>query len=574
MANVTLREVYKYYDKNDIPAVVDFNLDIVDKEFVVFVGPSGCGKSTTLRMIAGLEEISYGEIRIDDKIVNDIEPKNRNIAMVFQNYALYPHMSVYDNIAFGLKIARVLDLKRNKDGEVVLYDTNRRKYKVDPSDKPVVNFVFDEERQLSGSVTLGGKEIPLELYKSRGYRQMELKEITPAIADPTYYVKAKNTRHQGEIFSKDDLILEKNGEIALFDYNKKRVVFPPESTPNFSYSFTEDGNIEGKVDVDGKIYSIALLALPVGFFSGVASFFKRIFSKRADMMASEATFYLKGIVRKHTKAEIKEKVYEAADILDIRDYLDRKPKAMSGGQRQRVAIGRAIVRQPKVFLMDEPLSNLDAKLRNQMRAELILLRKRINTTFIYVTHDQTEAMTLGDKIVIMKDGFVQQVGSPKEVFENPENLFVAGFIGSPQMNMFEGKIVKGDKEYFANILGKEIPLGKRINNALLEKNQEETDIILGIRPEHITLLPKSDKTTTNFVESQVSVSEMMGSELYVHTIVGEDKKVIIRVPTLELAEADRESIENNGKIRFTFSQNALHLFDKETQKNLVSADNK
>ena len=254
MATVSLKNVKKIYD-NKVTAVHDFNLEIADKEFIVLVGPSGCGKSTTLRMIAGLEDISEGDLVIGGKRMNDVEPKDRDIAMVFQSYALYPHMTVYENMAFALKL------------------------------------------------------------------------------------------------------------------------------------------------------------------------------------------------RKVPKEEIDKKVREAAEILDITQYLDRKPKALSGGQRQRVAIGRAIVRDPQVFLMDEPLSNLDAKLRNQMRAEIIKLRQRINTTFIYVTHDQTEAMTLGDRIVIMKDGFIQQIGTPQEVFDQPANLFVAGFIGSPQMNFFDGELEKKDGKY-------------------------------------------------------------------------------------------------------------------------------
>ena len=254
MATVSLKGIKKIYD-NKVTAVHDFNLEIADKEFIVLVGPSGCGKSTTLRMVAGLEDISEGDLLIDGKRMNDVEPKDRDIAMVFQNYALYPHMTVAENMAFALKL------------------------------------------------------------------------------------------------------------------------------------------------------------------------------------------------RKVPKEEIDKKVREAAEILDITQYLDRKPKALSGGQRQRVAIGRAIVRSPRVFLMDEPLSNLDAKLRNQMRAEIIKLRQRIDTTFIYVTHDQTEAMTLGDRIVIMKDGFIQQIGTPQEVFDHPANVFVAGFIGMPQMNFFEGQLVAEDGKY-------------------------------------------------------------------------------------------------------------------------------
>ena len=347
-----------------VVAVQEFNLEIADKEFIVLVGPSGCGKSTTLRMVAGLEDISSGDLLIDGKRVNDMAPKDRDIAMVFQSYALYPHMTVYDNLAFPLKLA--------------------------------------------------------------------------------------------------------------------------------------------KMDKD----------------------------------------------------EIDRRVREAAEILDITQYLKRKPKALSGGQRQRVAIGRAIVRSPKVLLMDEPLSNLDAKLRNQMRAEIIKLRKRIDTTFIYVTHDQTEAMTLGDRIVIMKDGVIQQVGTPQEVFDHPANLFVAGFIGMPRMNIFDAKLLKKDGKYVVAIGAVEVEVSADKQARLTAKNVEPQDITLGVRPEHLTL--KGDK----MLKGTVDVSEMMGSEVHYHvTYDGQD--VILIVPTL-----DNETVGMGKEIGFTFTGSVAHLFDKETGLNL------
>ena len=397
MANVSLKGVYKYYDKNPKPAVSDFNLEIADKEFVVFVGPSGCGKSTTLRMIAGLEEISDGEIMIGDKVVNDIEPKDRDIAMVFQNYALYPHMTVYNNIAFGLRMKR---------------------------------------------------------------------ELLPA------YDKKGNP------------ILDEQGNPVM----KKR---------------------------------------------------------------------------KYTKAEIDEKVMEAARTLEITEYLKRKPKALSGGQRQRVAIGRAIVRKPKAFLMDEPLSNLDAKLRNQMRAEIIELRKKVQTTFIYVTHDQVEAMTLGDRIVIMKDGFIQQVGTPVEVFNKPANLFVAGFIGAPQMNFFDAKLVKDGNAYAVAFAGNKFALTKEACEKLAQDGAAEKEIILGVRPEHITVSSDGDG-----IKAEVSIAEMMGSEYQVHVKV-DGKDVIIRVPTIGIDRALESKILSGGQVTFTFASEVMHLFDKESESNLI-----
>ena len=373
MASVKLTDVKKVYD-NNVTAVHDFNLEIKDKEFVVFVGPSGCGKSTTLRMVAGLEDISGGTIEIDGVVVNDLQPKDRNIAMVFQNYALYPHMTVYDNIAFSLRLQKV------------------------PED------------------------------------------------------------------------------------------------------------------------------------------------------------------------EIYEKVTNAAEVLGITQYLTRKPKALSGGQRQRVAIGRAMVRNSKVFLMDEPLSNLDAKLRNQMRAEIILLRKKLDTTFIYVTHDQTEAMTLGDRIVIMRDGFIEQVGTPQEVFEAPVNLFVAGFIGSPQMNFLKARLEKGSGGYSVSLLGAQIPLNSEQNAVLAKKGVGSQDIILGVRPEHTSVLfGKND----NAIECSISVNEMMGSELHLHLTSKNDDQIIVRLPTVDLSQEQRSSLRYGNTLYITFPAKVMHLFDPKTEKNLI-----
>ena len=356
----------KITDKG-VMAVQEFNLEIADKEFIVLVGPSGCGKSTTLRMVAGLEEISGGELYIGDRLVNDVAPKDRDIAMVFQNYALYPHMTVYDNMAFALKL-----------------------------------------------------------------------------------------RH----------------------------------TP---------------------------------------------------------------------KAEIDRKVKEAAEILDITQYLGRKPKALSGGQRQRVAIGRAIVREPQVLLMDEPLSNLDAKLRNQMRAEIIKLRQRIQTTFIYVTHDQTEAMTLGDRIVIMKDGEVQQIGTPQQVFNHPHNLFVAEFIGSPKMNIFDAKLVKKDGKYAVELGGNVVVLSDDKQEALAKNNVAEQEIKLGVRPEHIVL----EKGLTG----KVDVSELMGSSVHLHvSSMGRD--VVMVVSTMNMTGAEVSALNHGATVEFNFPGHVCHVFNKETGVNL------
>lgn len=364
MATIELDHIYKQYENASDYSVTDFNLHIKDREFVVFVGPSGCGKSTTLRMMAGLEDITKGELKINNEIVNDEAPKDRDIAMVFQNYALYPHMSVYDNMAFGLKL------------------------------------------------------------------------------------------------------------------------------------------------------------------------------------------------RKYEKAEIDKKVKEAAEILGLTDYLDRKPAALSGGQRQRVALGRAIVRDAPIFLMDEPLSNLDAKLRVSMRAEIAKLHQRLKTTTIYVTHDQTEAMTMADRIVIMKDGKVQQVGTPQEVYDNPANVFVGGFIGSPAMNFFhvklEGNTISDKEDNFEL----EVPEGcLKVLNA---KGYQNKELVFGIRPEDLHTENAFLETFPNaVVPAKVVVSELLGAESQLYSRIG-NTEVVAKVDARDFAETGSE-------VQIGFDLNSSHFFDNETE---------
>ncbi len=365
MATLKFKNIDKVYD-NNVQAVFDFNLEVKDKEFIVFVGPSGCGKSTTLRMVAGLEEITSGELYIDDKLVNYVAPKNRDIAMVFQSYALYPHMSVYDNMAFGLKL------------------------------------------------------------------------------------------------------------------------------------------------------------------------------------------------RKMPKEEIREKVQNAAEILGLTEYLDRKPKALSGGQRQRVALGRAIVRNAKVFLMDEPLSNLDAKLRVQMRAEIIKLHERIGTTTIYVTHDQIEAMTMATRIVVMKDGYIQQVGAPKEIYDYPNNVFVGGFIGTPSMNFIYGKI-DASGNFISEGVKVEVPKSKI--DLLTKKGYKDKEVIMGIRPEDIHDDKNILQTYPNAqVKFKVDVAELLGSETNIFAKVGKHD-VIAKVDA-------RTDIHIGDDITLGFDMNKIHFFDMETEERI------
>ncbi len=370
LATLSLRNIDKIY-LNGVQAVYDFNLDIADKEFIVFVGPSGCGKSTTLRMIAGLEEISSGELYINDKLMNEVNPKDRNIAMVFQNYALYPHMSVFDNMAFGLQI------------------------------------------------------------------------------------------------------------------------------------------------------------------------------------------------QKKDKKEIEEKVKKAAEMLELLPYLDRKPAALSGGQRQRVALGRAIVRQADIFLMDEPLSNLDAKLRSQMRTEISRIHDSLNTTTIYVTHDQTEAMSMASRIVVMKDGYIQQIGSPEEIYDYPENVFVANFIGSPPMNFFKGEIDQGKL-----IVGNDsIDLSEKNKDAL--KTFKDKDLIIGIRPEAFSLNDLDGRE--NYIKAQIVNIEMLGDETIIYA---EDKKSSV---TIEEDGDNKIAVKVSGKskdrnvgdsIKLFVNFDDIHLFDSKTQKRI------
>ncbi len=369
MASLSLKHIYKKYP-GGVTAVSDFNLEIKDKEFLILVGPSGCGKTTTLRMIAGLEEITEGELFIGDRLVNDVAPKDRDIAMVFQNYALYPHMTVFENMAFGLKL------------------------------------------------------------------------------------------------------------------------------------------------------------------------------------------------RKTAKEEIKRRVEEAARILDITHLLDRRPKALSGGQKQRVALGRAIVRNPKVFLLDEPLSNLDAKLRAAMRTELTKIHKRLETTFIYVTHDQVEAMTMATRIVVMKDGLIQQVDTPQNLYDNPTNIFVAGFIGTPQMNFINSSLEKKGEDLYVDFAGTQIKLpAEKANNPAL-KEYIGKEIVLGLRPECIHDEPMYlSNFADSVIDTYVEVTELMGAEIYLYLVV-EEQNLIARV-------SSRSQARSGDTIKVAIDSSRLHIFDKDTERCIV-----
>ena len=472
MANLLLRHVYKIYPgvgkakKNakgeaekrsgDFVAVKDFNMEIQDGEFIVFVGPSGCGKSTTLRMIAGLEEISGGELYIDDRLVNDVDAKDRDIAMVFQSYALYPHLTAYDNIAFGLKIRKKPVPKLDEQGNQIIAIDNKKVIEIRKKLKKLYKENTSVEKDIASC-----KEKDADYYKEK--KALLEKRINDAEKSLEYY---------------------KNTPVPLFNYVHM------------------------------------------------------------------------------TKQEIDEKVQWAAGILGIEELLDSKPAEMSGGQRQRIALGRAMVRGPKVFLLDEPLSNLDAKLRTAMRAEIVKLHNQLKTTFIYVTHDQIEAMTMGTRIVVMKLGVIQQVDTPTNLFDYPENKFVAGFIGTPQMNFFEVDIKReGDKLRVTFRDGQtallELSQLRTIQDTYLDGNTHS--VYLGARGENIKISDTGIKTT-------LSIKEVLGNttQLFVRfEEKGDD--VIVSVP-------ERNELMPGEVVYINFNERFVHLFDKETELSIMSRE--
>ncbi len=527
MANIKLKNVYKIYD-GAVEAVKDFNLEIHDKEFVVFVGPSGCGKSTTLRMIAGLEKITAGDIYIDDIRINDLEPRDRNIAMVFQNYALYPHMTVYKNLAFSLKISKT---------------------KVPAYDDTEVNRIIAE----------------------LGQRNKKLKKLlNTAKKDANESVATSVSQLQGEIEAlKEQLAVAKQNRKQLYFKDEQAIKDTKESIKFYSNQIAELNEYIEKTSqkledsqYDGEKGDKIRLALDrcrkrVTDFAFAIENEKKILHK---LETEEVPMYR---MEKLSKEEIDRRVRETAKMLEISELLDRKPKALSGGQRQRVAIGRAVVRNAKVFLMDEPLSNLDAKLRNQMRSELILLRNKINSTFVYVTHDQTEAMTLGDRIVIMKDGVIQQIGTPQDLFNHPINIFVAGFIGSPQMNFFKGRL---NENLDVELLGKTISTPQNMKNQLVANKVSSQDIVLGVRPEYISLTTADDPQA---IEGVTMVKELMGSSMHIHINTSENKNIIMIVRILDVGQEFLDSLKPQTPIYFKWNPVVECLFSKKTQQNLL-----
>lgn len=530
MANIKLKSVYKIYD-GAVEAVKDFNLEIKDKEFVVFVGPSGCGKSTTLRMIAGLESITAGDIYIDDIRINDLEPRDRNIAMVFQNYALYPHMTVYKNMAFSLKISK---------SKIPVYD--------DTETDRIVAELGARNKELKRLNKLAKKENSDELQATIEKLKSEIDVLTDEL------IEAKNNRKQLTFIDKQ----------AIKDTKKSIEFYRAQIDELNKYADKTEAKLEANKEKYKGEEQVEKIRLAIDRCRQRAKDFAYAIENEEKILhkleTEEVPMYK---MAKLSKNEIDIRVREAAKMLEITELLDRKPKALSGGQRQRVAIGRAVVRNAKVFLMDEPLSNLDAKLRNQMRSELILLRNKINSTFVYVTHDQTEAMTLGDRIVIMKDGVIQQIGTPQDLFNHPVNTFVAGFIGSPQMNFFDAKL---NENLDVELLGKLIPTDEKMKENLTLNGVGAQDIVLGVRPEYITLADKEDPQA---VEGTTIVKELMGSSIHIHIDTNEGKNIIMVVRILDVGQETIDALKEGEPIYFKWNSTVECLFSKETGENLL-----
>jgi len=542
MAGLSLKHIYKIYPgketskkklfrkgkeddgkrSGDFVAVKDFNMEIQDGEFIVFVGPSGCGKSTTLRMIAGLEEITGGELFIGDNLVNDVDAKDRDIAMVFQSYALYPHMTSYQNIAFGLKIRKIPVEKRTENGEPVLEIDNKKVRELKSKLKTVCGDLRYAE---DGEVKL--------------YFKKYIDECKTAVKE----LKSDKANADAQ------KIRDMQERLTALKNAQKNIIAAMHS-----------GEAEKLEEAKATAWELGVNADEIP-----DSEVKLGLRQRKAKIESDLAYYSSTPVQAYTykhmpKELIDEKVKWAAEILGITELLDVKPSEMSGGQRQRIALGRAMVRGPKVFLLDEPLSNLDAKLRTTMRSEIVKLHNQLKTTFIYVTHDQIEAMTMGTRIVVMKLGVIQQIDTPTNLFDYPENKFVAGFIGTPQMNFFDVTVKKAGSKLettFAN--GQKISYSlsklRTINKKYLDG--EEHELTLGVRGENISV--KKDG-----LDATVTIKEVLGNttQLFIK-IDGDDKDYIVCVP-------DRNDMQPSDAVKISFDEKHIHLFDKQTELSVMS----
>jgi len=523
MSTLLLKNINKIYP-NNVQAVFDFNLEIKDKEFIVFVGPSGCGKSTTLRMVAGLEEITLGELYIDGKLVNDVVPKNRDIAMVFQSYALYPHMTVYGNMEFALKLRKIpMPLYIEEENEEINALNSRNEELWDEIHKIDKKFKKDQNN--------------LELLKPR---QVYFKELVENLDKIKSLRKPVIGRDEYTMALIRKAIAKAEAEIAKYQ----------------NILDTKQPN-----EMKAKIIS-----------DGIAQRQGKIEKLNKDLKYLEENDVPLTKLRHLTKKEISVEVNKAAASIDLIKYLYRKPAALSGGQRQRVALGRAIVRKPKVFLMDEPLSNLDAKLRVQTRSEIIKIHRRVGATTIYVTHDQTEAMTMADRIVIMKDGYIQQIGTPVEVYSDPDNVFVGGFIGSPAMNFLNVKLSKGVLDILpfksettdlltSDVSDKPTKLKLPKQYASLLKNYEGKELILGVRPEDIYFGgDKHNEAPSDEIKLNCDYAELLGYELVLYSYIS-GQRIIVKTSA-------KRTVETGEDFKIAFDENKLYFFDKDSQKRI------
>ena len=561
MAGLSLRHIYKVYQskekekkrkkkddgakkrKGDFLAVRDFNMEIEDGEFIVFVGPSGCGKSTTLRMIAGLEEITAGDLYIGDRLVNDVEPKDRDIAMVFQNYALYPHMTAGENIGFGLKMRKVATPKNDENGNPVLAIDKKKIRELKNSLKTVhIDIRYAEENDVE------------LVFK---YRLCEIK------AEYEKLLKEKNAALDGKSGeqAKEILLSFSEREKAIADLVNE--VLAAQKAVINEIRLRYAGKNE-KAEEAGNLAKELANKASVNLGDIRESDIKLALTERKKKLERDLEYYTNTPVQVYEyrhipKEEIEKKVKWASEVLGVTELLDIKPKAMSGGQRQRIALGRAIVREPKVMLLDEPLSNLDAKLRTTMRSEIVKLHNELKTTFIYVTHDQIEAMTMGTRIVVMKLGVIQQIDNPTNLFDFPENKFVAGFIGTPQMNFFDVTIKKNGKNLDVKYPNGETQSYNLANMRTIKPEYldgNEHGVTLGIRGENITLDEQG-------ISAKLSIKEILGNTTQMFV------KITPESPDSIICVNDRNDYRQGDTVKIFFDEKRIHLFDDETELSIM-----
>ena len=617
MSTLSFKRINKVYD-NSVQAVFDFNLEVKDKEFIVFVGPSGCGKSTTLRMIAGLEDITSGELFIDNVLVNNIEPKDRNIAMVFQNYALYPHMTVYGNMAFALKLRKVskplydacpeADFYRALNNRILAMARHLRKKskKVKTSNKKdpfleeiynlnlkyeVLRFYINKKHleviDKAAFDFYNGENVDVEASRKKEMAEInaELEELKHKYDNTLANIKFARLVRKGKLnaseyvpapkadcidyacvnifeeikklyelaFKNEDKaveLLEKGHQIGIYEEKIKEIESQIKGTRKELVYFK-------RAQARGGYNEVSTMIIEEGIVQRESQLAN--FEKQLEYYSNTEVPLFKA--RKLSKYEMDLEINKAAKILDLTQYLLRKPAALSGGQRQRVALGRCIVRNPKVFLMDEPLSNLDAKLRVQTRTEIINIHQKVGATTIYVTHDQTEAMTMADRIVVMKDGYIQQIGTPEEIYSNPANIFVAGFIGNPPMNFFNAKF-NGEKVV---VKDKERTLEISVSKDQIEslKAFDGKDIVVGVRPE--VLYAKDDvklEKENNLFKLKIEFVELLGYEDVLYSNICGQKFLAKISHEYKAKVGDEIDLFVNTKDMYFFDGETTKIIDK------------